>query len=143
MGLYYPDKIINKGGKKEKIIGCIGISLVIIIAFLLADKKLGEAWLFSMRLIGGLSFWLFFDIFSFSTPKKWVDSSFVIYVMYCMIVKLLKLWTYFYLPHSMIVLLCEVLIYPILTVFLIILINNKLKNSKSFHSIWKIMTGSR
>ena len=70
MGLYYPNEIIKEGKLKKKIIGYTGIFLVIIIAFLVADKRLTEIWLFTMRLIGGLSFWLFFDIFRFDKPQK-------------------------------------------------------------------------
>lgn len=91
MGLYYLDEIINKGEIKKKVAGCIGVFLVTIIAFLVADKRLNEIWLFSMRQIGGLSFGFFFDIFKFNKPKEWVNTSFVIYIMHCMVVKLLKL----------------------------------------------------
>lgn len=92
MAIYHPDVVIKRGGGWSRFAGCAGMIVVVIISLVDTLFKTSDLLLFTLRLIGTISFWFFFDIFKYDhTPKEWVKNSFEIYIMHCIIVKTIKL----------------------------------------------------
>ena len=120
------------------------MTLVVIISFAYNPLGLSSLWLFTLRLVGVISFWFFFDIFSFTEkPNKYIDCSFTIYLMHCIIVKTLKLFTRYFISKSTIMMIVETAVYPILTVALIICVSILLEKNITIRPVWAVMIGKR
>ncbi len=144
MALYHPDFIINKSNRCVRAVGTAGILIVVGISGALTFLDLSGQWLYTLRLLGVLSFWFALDWLGFNNkPNPWIFISFPIYAMHCMFIKIEKCIIDTYLPHTDLALTLEYFILPVITVCLIIGINYILSTCKFTRKIWKFMLGSR
>lgn len=144
IALYSPNLVLNRGGVYLKCFGILGMAFVVIISFIYNPLDLDTRWLFTLRLVGVVSFWFFFDIFSFTKkPNRYLNCSFIIYLMHCIIVKTLKLFTHYFISQSTIMMIIETVVYPILTVALIICVSVLLEKNRITCHVWAVMIGKR
>lgn len=58
MALYHPNAVVIRGGYRT-CCACLGVGAVVLIAFIYKPLHMDGSWLFTLRLLGALSFWFF------------------------------------------------------------------------------------
>ena len=139
--LHFCDAVEKKYTNRVKVFALIALCVLWITNRIIIRISFYQFIYGILFLIGIPLIWICSDIFrSTNQPKEFIRSSFFIYVSHVLILEAVEKAMFILLPHNQTGALADYIFAPVITLFIIFLIEKKKKKNKL---IWSILTGNR